>query len=178
MRSLLRGVRRISRRHDWRRDVQAVSDHPGRRRRGHGRCDLHRLRFPADRRRGARLSVPPSGGVDGSMIETVREPARPAFTRYVAGFLFTNDGRAVVLVRKNKPAWQKGRLNGVGGKVEGDETPAAAMQREFREEAGVDIPADAWQEVVVLEGHGFAVHFFRLFDTQAFSFATTVEGET
>lgn len=74
------------------------------------------------------------------------QPARNAFSvpdlgagcvPYAVGFLFSTDGR-VALVRKARPVWQAGRFNGVGGKVEPGETPAAAMRREFWEEAGVD----------------------------------------
>ena len=55
---------------------------------------------------------------------------------YVVGFLFRNGGDEVALIRKSKPAWQKGLLNGVGGKIEEDELPISAMIREFEEEAG------------------------------------------
>jgi 8-oxo-dGTP diphosphatase len=58
---------------------------------------------------------------------------------YVCGFLFHPQHREVALVRKNKPEWQKGKLNGVGGKIEIGESPSAAMEREFLEEAGVRI---------------------------------------
>lgn len=52
-------------------------------------------------------------------------------TRYVCGFLFHDDN--VLLVRKNRPDWQAGLLNGVGGKCEGHETPHFSMVREFQE---------------------------------------------
>ena len=58
-------------------------------------------------------------------------------TEYVAGFLFW--GNDVWLIRKNKPDWQRGRINGIGGKIEFGETPLEAMIREFKEEAGVEI---------------------------------------
>lgn len=63
---------------------------------------------------------------------------------YVLGFAFTTDGR-VALIRKIKPAWQAGKLNGIGGKVEADEDSVSAMVREFREETGVSTPPQAWQ---------------------------------
>ena len=63
---------------------------------------------------------------------------------YVLGFAFTPDGR-VALIQKKRPAWQAGKLNGIGGKVENTEDSTAAMRREFREETGVDIPVQAWQ---------------------------------
>ena len=36
---------------------------------------------------------------------------------YVCGLLFSVDRTRVLLIRKRRPAWQAGRLNGVGGKV-------------------------------------------------------------
>lgn len=54
--------------------------------------------------------------------------------RYVVGFLFTSDESEVVLLRKNRPAWQAGKLNGMGGHVEPGESYAAAMDREAAEE--------------------------------------------
>lgn len=42
-----------------------------------------------------------------------------------------------LLVLKNKPAWQRGRLNLLGGKVEPGETPQEAAVRELFEESGL-----------------------------------------
>ena len=42
---------------------------------------------------------------------------------YCAGFLFDPEKELVVLIEKQKPAWQKGKLNAVGGKIEQGETP-------------------------------------------------------
>lgn len=84
-------------------------------------------------------------------------PTQPQVA-YVAGFALDTAGR-VALVRKNRPAWQAGRLNGIGGKVEPGETPAAAMRREFREEAGLDLTG--WEHYATLRfGHG-TVTFYR-----------------
>lgn len=57
-------------------------------------------------------------------------------TRYVVGFKFNRDLDQVALIRKLRPEWQRGLLNGVGGKIEPGETPLEAMVREFREETG------------------------------------------
>lgn len=62
---------------------------------------------------------------------------------YVLGFLFSLDGKKVYLIRKQKPDWQKGRLNGIGGKIEPNESSFDAMVREFEEEGGVSI--DSWK---------------------------------
>lgn len=58
---------------------------------------------------------------------------------YVLGFVFNEALSCVALILKNKPAWQAGRLNGIGGKVEFGESPILAMQRECREELSLDI---------------------------------------
>jgi 8-oxo-dGTP diphosphatase len=43
-------------------------------------------------------------------------------TQYVLGFLFDPSQKDVVLIKKLKPEWQKGKLNGVGGKIEEGES--------------------------------------------------------
>jgi len=82
----------------------------------------------------------------------------PNLKRMVCGFVFV--GEQVVLIRKNRPEWQRDLFNGIGGHVEEDETPLEAMIREFREEAGAWI--ETWDEFVVLEdvATGNVVHFF------------------
>jgi 8-oxo-dGTP diphosphatase len=56
--------------------------------------------------------------------------------KYVVGFMFDKTISNVALIRKLKPEFQKGLLNGIGGKVEDNESFDAAMIREFFEEAG------------------------------------------
>jgi 8-oxo-dGTP diphosphatase len=56
--------------------------------------------------------------------------------RYVVGFCFDYNHENVLLIRKNRPDWQVGRFNGLGGKIEKGESPLAAMGREFVEETG------------------------------------------
>lgn len=78
----------------------------------------------------------------------------------VCGFMFSPGQTQVVLIRKNRPAWQAGRLNGVGGKVEPGETPLAAMVREFWEETGIRF--EAWNSVLTMDDcHGDTIVFFR-----------------
>lgn len=66
-------------------------------------------------------------------------------TYYVVGFLYSYDKKHVALIRKNRPEWQKGRLNGVGGKLKDNERPSEAMEREFREETGYTVFSDNWK---------------------------------
>lgn len=80
-------------------------------------------------------------------------------TEYVAGFHFRPLHRTVTLVRKNKPEWQAGKLNAVGGKVEPGESPLEAMRREFKEEAGLLILD--WKLLLTLSGDWGLVHFYR-----------------
>lgn len=81
-----------------------------------------------------------------------------AIKNYVLGFLFSESLEKVVLIKKNRPEFMKGLLNGVGGKIELDEEPLAAMQREFFEETGV-IVYD-WIENGTLTGDDFIIHCF------------------
>jgi 8-oxo-dGTP diphosphatase len=66
---------------------------------------------------------------------------------YCLGFLFSKSLDRVVLIKKNKPDWQAGKLNGIGGKIEGDESSVEAMVREFAEETGLYVPEEAWTRV-------------------------------
>lgn len=77
--------------------------------------------------------------------------------RYVAGFMFK--GSKVFLVRKNHPTWQAGLMNGIGGEIDGDETPEQAMQREYNEETGWRV--HGWEFFATENGPGYSVHFFR-----------------
>jgi 8-oxo-dGTP diphosphatase len=55
---------------------------------------------------------------------------------FVVGFLFSPDKQRIVLMEKKRPEWQVGLLNGPGGRIKEDETPYAAIEREFKEETG------------------------------------------
>jgi 8-oxo-dGTP pyrophosphatase MutT (NUDIX family) len=70
------------------------------------------------------------------------QPFEPG-VEYVLGFAFSD--RSVLLIRKNRPAWQANLLNGVGGKVEpADWSLDEAMRREFKEETGIDTEVGSW----------------------------------
>lgn len=72
--------------------------------------------------------------------------------KYSIGFCFSFDKEKVVLIKKEKPAWQKGRLNGVGGKIELGETAEACMIREFQEETGVETSFENWTKFAIMQG--------------------------
>jgi 8-oxo-dGTP diphosphatase len=79
--------------------------------------------------------------------------------RYTCGFLIA--AGHVLLVDKLNPPWQSGYLNGIGGKVEGDESLHAAQAREFMEETGIDVPGHYWDWFAVEKSQNAEVHFFR-----------------
>lgn len=111
--------------------------------------------------------------------------------RYVVGFAIDEDpaGSRVLLIRKAKPEWQAGLLNGVGGKIERvckdcygwkgeythdpethvhdpgterDEAPVAAMVREFHEETGRRLHAGLWRPVATILHPDAQVYAFRV----------------
>lgn len=84
-------------------------------------------------------------------------------TKYVLGFAFNPSG-AAVLIRKDHPPWQAGKLNGVGGKVNPDEEPIDAMVREFREEAGVATGTQDWWFFARMVGHDWDCYCYAAVD--------------
>ncbi len=98
--------------------------------------------------------------------------------KYVAGFMFSEDRKDVVLIRKLNPAWQRGKLNGVGGKVESGETIIDAMVREFREETGVTTAPSDWQPYVTITDHdSYEVHFMYAVSGEIYKSATVEKEE-
>lgn len=83
--------------------------------------------------------------------------------KYVVGFMINEQRTQVALIQKTKPEWQAGLLNGIGGKVESDESISSAMTREFLEETGQLTYRDEW--TIFLKGHDhnstYEVFFFR-----------------
>jgi 8-oxo-dGTP diphosphatase len=62
--------------------------------------------------------------------------------KYVVGYLFNRDTNEVCLIQKNRPKWQKGRLNGVGGHIDAGER---------------DI---AWRQFLFITGTGYELYCF------------------
>lgn len=63
-------------------------------------------------------------------------PQQSNIIHYVCGLVF--HGNEVMLIQKKRPGWMAGKYNGIGGHVEPGETSLQAMQREAREEAGIE----------------------------------------
>lgn len=88
---------------------------------------------------------------------------------YVLGFFFSQDKKEVIMIKKTKPDFQKGKLNGVGGKIEPqDISPHHAMCREFYEETGVTIPGIMWQNFATItdKRNDVKLYCFRYTDEQ------------
>ena len=75
--------------------------------------------------------------------------------------MFSIDMEHVVLIKKERPDWMKGLLNGTGGKLNDGESPKQGMEREFREETGL-INND-WKAFAILGGKDFHVTCFKTF---------------
>ncbi len=59
--------------------------------------------------------------------------------KYTLALLFDQTKTQILLMKKSKPEWQKGKLNGIGGKIEADETPLACIVREIQEETSIKL---------------------------------------
>ena len=73
-------------------------------------------------------------------------------TNYVLGFAFNEYYKQLLLIEKEKPDWQKGLYNGIGGKIRDGEPEVLAMIREFREEAGLFTLLHDWRCFCKLNG--------------------------
>jgi len=91
--------------------------------------------------------------------------------RYVAGFLFNKDRTQVALILKTRgPDILINKWNGIGGKIEPNETSQAAIKREFEEETGVIVLN--WEFFMSLCGDGWNVDFYHAFDDLIYNVKT------
>ncbi len=67
----------------------------------------------------------------------------------------------VLLIEKKRPAWQAGRYNLPGGKVEDEETIHEAASRELQEETGIECPPEKVRIMGTIEGTDFLVYVCR-----------------
>lgn len=93
--------------------------------------------------------------------------------RYVIGFMFDYNIQNVVLIEKNRPAWQAGRLNGVGGHIEKYEKPIDAMIREFYEETNTKTMKEDWKHVLTLRFKYKTIELFASNSITYYEYATT-----
>lgn len=88
--------------------------------------------------------------------------------QYVVGFPFlvqspeehVRDRDYVYLMEKKRPSWQYGLINGIGGKIEKDETPLDAMIREANEEA-YGLEKSEWLHIITIASQKAVVYYYR-----------------
>jgi 8-oxo-dGTP diphosphatase len=90
----------------------------------------------------------------GSTVTTCRS--------YVCGFVFSAEQDRILLLRKARPNWQKGKLNGVGGGVEVGERPEQAMVRELQEEVLIAVRPEDCHCFLLLVHQDWVVRFFHI----------------
>jgi 8-oxo-dGTP diphosphatase len=98
-------------------------------------------------------------------------------TDYVLGFAFNKDMTHVALIKKTKPAWQAGLLNGIGGKIEEGEEIADALVREFQEECGIVSKTYQWREVLTMGSENWTVYVYYSNDLDIAKAETLTEEE-
>lgn len=79
---------------------------------------------------------------------------------YVLGFAMNPSRTRVLLLVKETPLWQRGLINGIGGKKEAQESSSQAMQREFREETGLETSVEQWHHFGAMGSEHFRVELF------------------
>lgn len=81
--------------------------------------------------------------------------------KMVVGFIFNLKGDEVLLIKKTHPDWQKGKLNGLGGHLNGVELDnmdyQGAFVREVKEESGLVIQKSEAKWVARIWGRDFNV---------------------
>jgi len=101
---------------------------------------------------------------------------------YVLGFAFdcaegaNSTDANVALIRKARPAWQAGSLNGIGGHVEDfDENQHASMFREFYEETGTLV--EEWKRFAIMGTDQWNVYVYSAFNVPLHELKTTTDEE-
>lgn len=79
---------------------------------------------------------------------------------FTLGFVFSPNYRDVLLIHKQRPAWQAGKINGVGGKLEPGESPVEGVTREVYEETGLAVPPADWFATATMQAADWRVHVF------------------
>lgn len=87
--------------------------------------------------------------------------------------MFSEDRQCVALIEKNRPEWQAGLMNGIGGHVEQEEDLLASMRREFLEEAGVD--HWEWEAFTSTSGRTGTCAVFRAFTDKVYDVKTMTD---
>ena len=80
--------------------------------------------------------------------------------KYVLAFIFDASLEKVLLIHKSRPEWQKGKINGIGGKVEDAESEIAAIVRETKEETDLIIGEEKFVHLGKMSSEEWIVEIF------------------
>lgn len=97
--------------------------------------------------------------------------------KMVLGFLFNNIKDSVLLIKKKRPDWQKGLLNGIGGHIEKGENADQAIRREFHEETGIELPFGFLNNFCQLKHPNWIVFCYAVFNTNLLNSAESLTDE-
>lgn len=94
-----------------------------------------------------------------------------------AVLVYARHGDGVLMIHRDgaTPDYHAGRWNGLGGKLEADESPRAGACREFLEESGVELPEGAFRPVGTLQFPNFKAH--KNEDWLVFVFTVDLDGD-
>lgn len=97
--------------------------------------------------------------------------------KYTLVLAFSNDLESIALIEKQSPAWQKGKLNGIGGKFEEtDKSIKDCAIREFEEETGVLLEKQNLYYIGENYGNTYSVDVFTIKTDKIFQ-CKTIEKE-
>lgn len=113
---------------------------------------------------------------DSRQMEIIMSNSSP-ITEYSLGFAFSADRHKMVVITKNRPQWQAGKWNGVGGHIEQGETAIQCMVREFVEETGVKTVEADWRPLAKFSSNDFIVHSFYMFSDSIHNAKTLTDEE-
>lgn len=81
--------------------------------------------------------------------------------RYTVGIYFDKELTKIALILKNRPAWQNGLYNFIGGTIEDGENGLECIVREFEEECGVYVSPDDWVNIGLIRNkNNYEVELF------------------
>lgn len=89
---------------------------------------------------------------------------------FVCGFMFSENKQNILLIKKDRPEWQNGLLNGVGGKLEEYEPSELAMVREFKEEVGINTTPLEWTLFAVVVGTHSKIFCYKMFSDKLYNY--------
>jgi 8-oxo-dGTP diphosphatase len=102
------------------------------------------------------------------------------FMKYVLGFALTKNKNKVLMIQKNRPSFQKGLFNGIGGKIEEfDANSLNALIREFQEETSLITKQNDWFFLDEINGKDFSIDcYYGFFEEEFLKNFKTLTDET